>query len=170
MCDPVTALVATSVALQVGGAVLGHNEQNQQADKTKSSALEALKLQDHELSLREVQERIAGKQQVDQGNREVQAASGDIATSAASRGVGGMSIDMLLGDVAAQGGRYKTSVEQNTNASVDQLEREKDQARAEAQSRINGTPRANPLATGLKIGGAVLDGLTTLKINRPKGV
>lgn len=166
MCDPLTGIAAAGLLLGAGGAVAEHNAQNKQSKAVAASALESLRLQDHELSLREVQEKIAGSQQLEQGNREVQDATGDIQASAASRGVGGLSIDLLLNDVLAQGARFKTSVEANTAASVDQLEREKDFASAEARARIAGAPAASKLATGLKIGAAGLNAYTQLKINR----
>jgi hypothetical protein len=166
MCDPVSATAAIGLALNVGSAVLDHKAQNKQANAVKASALESLKLQNNELSIREVQERIAGAQQIEQGNREVQAASGDIKASAAARGIGGLSLDLLLGDVVAQGARFKTSVDQNTEASVSQLERGKDEALAEAHARIAGAPKASNLATGLKIGAAGLNAYTQFKINR----
>lgn len=166
MCDPVTAIVATSAALQIGGAVLDHKKEKKQSNAVRASALESLKLQNEELSLRQVQEKLAGAQAIEQGNLEVGAASGDITASAASRGVGGLSIDLLLNDVLAQGARFKTSVDQNTDASVSALDRDKDAAAAEANARIAGAPGPSALATGLKIGSAGVNAYTNLKIMR----
>jgi hypothetical protein len=167
MCDPVSATIAaTTAAIKIGGAIADHKAQNKQASAVQAAALDSMRIQDHELSLQEVQSRIAGSQQVDQGNREVQAASGDVAASAATRGVGGMSIDLLLNDVLAQGARFKTSVDQNTDAQVQQVDSQKDAALAEARGRIAGAPKASMLATGLKIGAAGLDAYNTLKIQR----
>jgi hypothetical protein len=166
MCDPVSAIAVTSLALSTGSAILDHKAQNKQANAVKASALESLKLQNHELSIREVQERIAGSQQLEQADLEVASARGDISTSAASRGLGGLSLDLLLGDAVAQGARYKTSVNQNTAASVAQLQRGKDEALAEANARIAGAPKASTLATGLKIGAGALNAYSQFKINR----
>lgn len=166
MCEPVTAMVAASAALQIGGAVLEHKQQKKQSNAVRASALESLKLQNEELSLRQVQEKLAGAQAIEQGNLEVASAGGDIKASAASRGVGGLSIDLLLNDVLAQGARYKSSVDQNVDASVGALDRDKDAALAEANARIAGAPAPSNLATGLKIGKAGVDAYTNLKIMR----
>lgn len=67
-----------------------------------------------------------------------------------------MSVDLLLGDLDRQGADYKQSLRDQLVISIDQLQRMKEGATAQAQSRINQVPRANPFATGLRIGGAVL--------------
>lgn len=170
MCDPVTAIGVTAAVVKIGGAVVEHVAQNKNADAVKDSANAALALKDHELSIREVQERIAGSQQIDQGKRQTLDATGDVQASAAARGVGGMTVDLLLNDLTAQGARFTDSVNQNTNANVDQLEREKDAAKAEANSRIAGAPGANPFVTALKIGSAGLDYASTRINMSPKGV
>jgi uncharacterized protein YPO0396 len=170
MCDPVTAIAVTAATMKIGGALIENKAQNDQAAANKTSALDALKIQDNELSLRQVQERIAGKQQIEQGNAQVLSATGDVQSSAAARGVSGMTTDLLLGDVQAQGARYNDSVNQNTEATVSQLDRQKDAAYAEAQSRINSVPKANPWATAIKIGGAVVDyGSSRINMS-PKGI
>jgi hypothetical protein len=171
MCDPVTAIAGAGLVLGVGKAVVEHKAQNKASETNKQLALESLKLQDHELSVEEVQAKLAGQQQDVQADQEVQAAQGDISTSAASRGVGGASIDLLLNDAQAQGARFKTSVGTNTDAQVGALDRQKDAALDEAKARIAGVPKASLIETGLKIGGSVLDA-ATLKIartNRAKG-
>lgn len=169
MCDPLTATVAAATVLKIGSTIVESKAQNKQADAVKDSALDALKIQDHELSLSEVQQRIAGGQQIEQANQDVVAATGDVNASAAARGVGGMTTDLLLNDVLRQGSAYRDSVRTQTDANIAQTERQKDAAFAEAQARINGAPKANPFATALKIGSSVLD-FASYKIgNKPKG-
>lgn len=172
MCvDPVTGLAIASTAVKIGGDLLDHTAQNKAHDANERAANDALKVQDHELSLQEVQQRIAGKQQIAQGDAQVLSATGDLQASAASRGIaGGMTMDLLAGDIQAQGSRYTASVDQNTEASVAQTENEKAAAYATAQSRINGVPGANPFATAMKIGGALVD-YSSSRINMsPKGI
>lgn len=171
MCNPVVAIAAADFGIKAVGAVMEHKAQNKAADANKQAALASLKLQDHELSIEEVQARLAGAQQQVQGDEQVRAAEGDISQSAAARGVGGASIDLLLNDVQAQGARFKTSVQQNTDAQVASLDRQKDEALAEAQARIAGVPKANPLMTGLKIGGAAADAASIYigRNNKAKG-
>lgn len=107
------------------------------------------------MSLQEVQDRIAGAQEKQQGNEQVLSASGDVATSAATRGVSGLTSDLLIGDVQRQGAQYRQGVDQNTDAQVAQVENEKTSAAAEAQSRIANVQSSNPLLTALKIGTAI---------------
>ena len=80
-----------------------------------------------------------------------------------------MTVDMLLNDTTRQGAAYKQSVTDNTDATVAQLERAKDEAAANAQSRVNSVLGANPLVTGLKIAGAGLSFATAKIGSRPKG-
>lgn len=171
MCDPLSVAVIGSTILTVGSDVLEANAQNKQAKAQKQAALQALKVQDHELSIEEVEARLAGAQQKGQATQEVQAAAGDVRASAAARGVGGATIDLLLNDVQAQGERYKESVDLNTSAQTGSLERQKDQALAETRLRLAGAQGANPLATGLKIGGDLLDGASLFigRRNKAKG-
>jgi hypothetical protein len=70
-------------------------------------------------------------------------------------GVAGMSVDALLGTVPGDEARFRSSVKQNLTVTLDQLERMKSGAEAEATSRINAVPTADPFATTLKIGAAV---------------
>ena len=169
MCDPITAIAGAGLALGVGKAIVEHKAQNQAKAANDASALAALKIEDHELSLREVEERIAGNQQIDQATAAVLGAQGDVKANAAANGVTGMTVDMLLHDTERQGAAYKASVDANTEATVAQLERAKDEANANAQSRISSVLGANPLLTGLKIASTGLD-FASLKIgSRPKG-
>lgn len=159
MCNPVVAAAAivADVGMKIGGAIVEHKAQNKAAAENEKLALESLRLQDHELSLEEVQTRLAGRQQEVQGEQATQAAEGDISQSAAARGVGGVSIDLLLQDAQAQGARFKTGVQRQTDAEAEAITRQKDTALEEAKARIAGVPKASGLATGLKIGGAAAD-------------
>lgn len=169
MCDLVTGIAAASAGIKIFGAVADHKAQNDAYAANREATLDALKIKNHELSLREVEERIAGAQQIEQGGLQVLDAKGDASASAASRGVKGLSIDLLLQDLDRQGVVYAGSVDQNTNAAVAQLDREKDAALAEARGRINSQSKANPWATGLKIGSAGLEFASTKIGNKPKG-
>jgi hypothetical protein len=169
VCDPLTAIAGIGLAVGVGSAVMEHNAQNQAAAANEQNALSALRIESHELSLREVEERIAGNQLEEQADAAVLEAVGDVNANAAANGVSGMTVDMLLHDVDRQGASYRDSVEQNTDTVIAQLEREKAAALVGARNRITSVPRANPLATGLKIAGAGLD-FASMKIGqKPKG-
>jgi hypothetical protein len=171
MCDPLSAAVVVGTGLSIYGDVQEHKAQSAQAKANKAAALAALRLQDHELSIEEVQSRIAGTQQIEQGDQAVRDAAGEAQASAAARGVGGVSIDLLLDNVQAQGARFRESVQQNTDAQAAALERQKDAALAEAQARIAGVSPASALTTGLKIGSDIVNGATLLigRNNKAKG-
>lgn len=169
MCDPVSATIAAvGTALKIGGTVAEASAQNQASNANRESATAALRLKDNELSLRELQEKIAGGQKLEQATRDTTAAAGDTTATAAANGVGGVTVDLLLKDIQAQGSRYADSVNDNTDATVSQLELEKRGAQAEAQSRINSVPRANPFMTALKIGAAGLDLAGQYQASKPK--
>lgn len=161
MCDPVTlstiAIASTiaSGAAKVGGDVVAANAENARAAAVKSNAFAAEKSTDLDLSTRELQEKIAGSEKITAGERQAGEAAGATRAGAAGAGVGGMTVDLLLDNESRQLALYKDSVNQQTTANVQQLDREKDAAYATYQSRVTSAPPANPWATALKIGGDV---------------
>lgn len=161
MCDPITAslvVAGVSTAVKIGGDIASASAQNQHAAAVKSEAIAAEQNTDYDLSIRSIQEKIAGSQKLQAGDRQAAAAEGSTRAGAAGAGVGGMTVDLLLSDQEREKYMYDDSVTQQTAANVDQLDRQKDAAYAEEQSRIAGAPPANPWATALRIGGDAASG------------
>ena len=152
MCDPGTIAVA---ALSIGGAILEHKAQNKAAEENKIEALKALRINERDIGARQMEEQMSFAQAATESEVQQLGVEGTTRASAASAGVEGMSVDLLLGDIGRQGANYRESLASQLQVSVDQLQRMKAGATATAQSRINQVPRANPFATALRIGGAL---------------
>lgn len=158
MCDPITiATVATvtSGIAKIGGDVVAANAENARAAAVKSNAFAAEKTTDLDLSTRELQEKIAGNEKITAATRQAGEVAGATRAGAGRAGVGGATVDMLLDNQTRQLAQYDTSVTQQTDANVAQLDREKDAAYATYESRVASAPPANPWATALRIGGDV---------------
>lgn len=158
MCDPITAslvIAGVGAVAKIGGDIASANAQNDHAKAVKAEAITAEQNTDYDLSIQSIQEKIAGAQKLAAGDRQAATVEGQTRAGAAGAGVGGMTVDLLLSSEERQKYMYDDSITQQTAANVDQINREKDAAYAERQSRIAGAPPANPWATALKIGGDV---------------
>jgi hypothetical protein len=155
MCDP-TVIAGAGLAVQVGGSLLSHRGQNKQSAGNEREALKALRINQYDIGARQLEERQAAAGVVEQGRRATDEAKGIARASAAEAGLGGMSVDFLLADLDRQGAEHRTSVLENLDMTMRQLQRAKAGANATAQSRINSVPGANPLATALNLSGSVL--------------
>ena len=170
MCDPVTVTAVAGTALSIAGAVADHQAQNKRSRAVKTEAAKTLATDNRQIALRELQEGIAGRQESGLINAEVTTATGATAADAASRGVGGMTVDLLLKDIERQGAAARGAVEDQVTANTQQLGVERERAQANYQSRINGAPPANPFTTLLRIGGAGVDAASFKIGNKPRGV
>jgi len=155
MCEPATIIGGIALASQIAGAIGEHKAQNKAAEENKVEALKSLRLTERDISARQSEEQKSFAGAINESEGQLQEATGQARTSASEAGVSGMSVDLLLGDLDRQGADYKQSLRDQMVISIDQLQRMKSGATAQAQSRINQVPRANPFATGLRIGGAV---------------
>lgn len=165
MCD-VTALAIGSFALEAGKGVAGAIGQNKAKKANTENALASLRLTNADISARVNEETAASlglKQNIGEQAADL---SSTARTSAAESGIAGGSVDALVRSILMQAGTASTDVDQNLANTLRQSERQRRGAEAEAESRIAGTPGANPLATGLGIAGAGL-GLAT-QLNRYK--
>lgn len=168
MCDPVSIGYGIVGAVGIVSDLVGANAQNQHAKAVKTEAISAEKNTDYDLSLRAMQEKLAGKEKLVAGDRQATEVESQTRAGAAGAGVGGMTVDMLLSSDQRQKYQFDQSVDEQTQANVDQTDREMGAAYATEQSRITGAPPANPWATGLKIGGDVASTAgTIIKYNTP---
>jgi hypothetical protein len=165
MCEP-TAIAIGSLAMNAGSAVAGAGAQNKQAKANKANALEALRLGTRDVNARLREETAAASQQEQQVLAAGAAGLSTAQTSAVENGVGGQSVDALVAEVLRQQGAATDTIAANLDMLGDQAERQKQGLVAEANSRIAGTPPANPLATGLGVAGAGLSFLNTLRLQR----
>lgn len=127
-----------------------------------------LRIQNHDLSARESEERQAAAAEIEEGQRQARQASSEVRVSAAEAGVAGMSVDALLGDIERDQAVHQSSVTDNLTISIDQLQRMRMGASADTANRVRSVPSASPWLTGLKIAGAGLDLAAGLKARKPK--
>lgn len=168
MCEP-TALAIGSLAIEAGSAVAEAVGQNQAASAQRNAALRDEQLQLRDLGVRQQEEQRASAQQIQEVRRETRQGTGLARVSAASAGVSGPSVDMLLDNVERSGAVAEKTLLDNEVITIDQLQRAKQGVTAEALDRIAGAPKANPLLAGLKIGAAGLNFATRLSTRTPKG-
>ena len=167
MCEPATIIAAVSTALNIGATIAGARAQDEQASAVRNAANNAARLEVDALDERQTEETIATLSQINQTRRQTIAARGAVAASAAEAGVSGNSVEALDRQFTVDEGDLVASQERNLQATLRQIQRNKGLALAGAQQRINQAPPSSGLATGLRIGGSLVDGANTLLSRRP---
>lgn len=157
MCDPATAIAATSLALGAGSAIASAKAQDKLAKQNAADAIRARNEDFRALGLQEAQQQDATQVSIAQAHRTAVNADAVARVSAGEAGVAGASVQAILADISAQESAFKTQALRNEGATIAQLQQEKRGAAAGAQSRINAVQPSNPLAVGLTIGAGALD-------------
>lgn len=160
MCEPTTMAI-----LSIASAGAGLYGQQQQAKATESynndlarNAVMANNQRNAQISQRQLQERDSATQKIMNNNIEAKKAESTARVAASSAGVGGVSVDSLLGEIGMNQGRYNTSVGENLRASNAGLDWERVNADNNMRSTFNSmTAPKMPdyLGAALKIGTAV---------------
>lgn len=151
------AISAASTAAQYVGQMQAAEAQNATYEQNRIAATKAQELSWQQIDTRTIQEREAAATEKANTAREVRAAQATAKVAAGEAGVGGLSVDMLLGDIAGRYGRYASGVDTQTDWSVAQLQMEKRGVAAQAQDRINSVERGRKPSlfdAGLRIGAA----------------
>lgn len=138
----------------------------QQAQNAQNRLLATRSMLDQarQLSLRQDQERMAAADKLMNSNIEAAKIKGRVVASAGEAGVSGGIIGTLLRDVERTRLRNADAVNRNFDATSQQLAMEREGLYTQAQSRINNMPipeKPSALATGLQIGGGLLDSYNT---------
>jgi hypothetical protein len=157
MCDPATAIAATSLALGAGSAIASAKAQDKLAKTNAADAIRARNEDFRALGLQEQQTQDATQASIMTAHRTALNADAVARLSAGEAGVAGASVQAILGDISAQESEFTTQAQRNETATITQLQQEKRGAAAGAQSRINAVQPSNPLAVGLTIGAGALD-------------
>ena len=160
-------LAILSGALSIGSTILGASAQNKTDRANKAAAKAALKIQNRDISMRSLQEKIAAAQESAVLNMQAGEATADTAASAAAGNVGGMTVDMLLQDVENTRLSGQGQILQQRDQALQGLDLERSGALATSRGRANQTSRANPFAVGLRIGGGALDAYTQYRYRNP---
>lgn len=131
MCDPVTAITATTALLS-----------GYQAERNASKQKRAIrKAQDRE----EEQIRRANSLKADNKAKQARAARSRIRARAAGTGVSGLTVESLIRNQDFQLGTDLATIEGNNRLAVDE-------SQAQEQSRINSVPGADWIGAALQIG------------------
>jgi hypothetical protein len=167
MCDP-TGLAIASFALTAGSIYKNHRDQKKAAQDNREAANSDRVLAMYDASLRGQEEIAAATRAIQAGRAQGSAVRAEITASAGEAGVVGQSVDMLLDDVHRDEAAHVQSIEDNTQVTLDQLQRVKAGATALADSRINSMRGPSAFGTGLQIMGAGLDLYGTLRLRQPR--
>lgn len=173
MCPQLLAVAGFAVS--AASTVMGFAAQSAQADaqtaawkQNYTNALAAARDDQNQLSLRQMQEGDAASQKTQMENIQVAQKSASVEAAAASGGVSGISVDSLVNDVSHQGDLNKTAIQRNFEATVSQLQTQKDATNDTAKSRINsmqpGTP-PNPLSLAVGLAGDALGSYNSYEKN-----
>ena len=167
MCDP---LSITAAALSVGSTIASADAQRSQNFQNKKAARDALTVQNRDISIRALQERIAAAQESQALNKQAAEAASLTNVSAAGGNVGGMTVDMLIQDVENTRLEGLDRIAQQSDVTQSGLMRERSGALATSRNRANQTSGPNPFAVGLRIGSGVIDGVTLNRSQRPNTI
>lgn len=158
MCfDPVTMAVLT-FATQAVTQVVQYAGAAQESKATDEAARAAYNSDQIQLTRRQIQEQDAASQKAQDITKDEAQKSSEVALSAGSAGVSGVSVENLVADVHRRASSARVNQFANTQAALNQLQMEKTGARNTAQSRINSAPM--PSALGL-IAGITGSGLSS---------
>lgn len=158
--------MGAQVAIGTVGRINRHVQESKEAEETRRSARESLALSLEDLDARSAEERIAAAINIRDTRQQVRASTATASASAAEAGVSGVSVDLLRGDFARQGGEAVTAIEANRDSRLAQIQRQERGVRAQAQSRINQAQGPSVLNTGLEIASRVVGGINTADANR----
>ena len=178
MCPPVVVAVA-GLAISAASAAMSY-VQGQNAAKAQSqayqqqyqqntqSAQKAAVQQYAAVDQRMLQEQAAADVEKDQSALEARKAAATTRVAAGEAGISGLSVDALLSDIYGQSAKYNDQVDQNTEWTAQQLQREKEGVKAQTVDRINSVQkptiqRPNFIDLGLRIGGAAVNSYSSYK-------
>ena len=172
MCEPTTIAMA-SLALSAASTAVSYQQQagqakvqNQIHQNNQALALQSRNQSFADLSARQQQEAQAAAQQINQQNREALQTAASVQVQMGESGVAGFSMNNIMRDIYGQSARNISTIENNRDWTLGQLEREKDGLQASYKGQANSTSgamRPSLLAAGLQIGDAALSSYGTYK-------
>jgi len=176
MCfDPVTLGVA-QLLLGAASSFSTYAAQADQAaqqqaryDQNYQNSLAAGRDQHNQLTLRAMQENDAAAQKEHEIAVEGATREAEVNVSAAGGGVGGLSVDALLSDVALKVAQNRSITQKNANMTAQQLAMQQKGVVTQTESRINSVAQGsapNPLEPILKTVGSGLKLFSEFDTNR----
>jgi hypothetical protein len=151
--------------LSIASTAAGLYGQQQQAKATESynndlarNAITANNQRNAQITQRQLQERDAATQKMMNNNIEAKKAEASARVNASSAGVGGVSVDSLIGEIGMNQGRYNTSVGENlraTNTGLDWERVNSDNSMRSTFNSMTAPKMPDYFGAALKIGTAV---------------
>ena len=158
MCNP-PLLAAASTAMSIVGASQAHQAQKVKEQVNRRNALQAQQDEQRQINIRAAQEDTAAaekKLQTDLDTREMAAR----ATVAGGESGAVLNNNAVIQDIERQGLMANTTVDRNLGSTMQDLQEQRLGAKSRATSRINAVSKPSSIATGLKIGQAVVGGMS----------
>ncbi|WP_298951568.1 hypothetical protein [uncultured Methylobacterium sp.] len=164
MC--VAALPILGLAMSAASAVVGFAAKQQQYEREVTqynqnyqNALAANRDDQRQIALRQMQEEQAFRQKDHVAAVEGAERSADVSVTAASAGVGGLSVGNLIADIGRKTAENRSMMELNWKNTAQQLQAQNDASTKKAQSRIQSMPvpvAPSPLSMFVDIGGSAV--------------
>lgn len=154
MCEPVSiAIAALTLGTEVASELNKASAQNKVSKANTAAALQSLQQSNTDISFQESQKTAAAGLTIQQADRNARSTKALAQVSAGAAGVGGISVEALMGDIDNKLGQFKQTTNENLSMAIDQLQRDRVKEGTIAQERIDNVQPANPLATGIAIAG-----------------
>lgn len=163
MCEPTTMAIAM-FAMSAGSAVMQHQQASAQADmqtaaykQNRQNALADMRNQYAATGQRQQQEQQATAQQIQQRTLQARQEEASARVAAGEAGIQGNSVDAIMRQISGLASGDVSTMQQNREWSIDQMNSEMLGQRSAAQSRINSMSRGvkpSKAALAFKIGEA----------------
>lgn len=160
MCTPL-ALGAIQGLVGAVSTVATFVGQAQQAKATRENAKKAWVIDQNQITKRQMQEEDALRQKEEAQNIEEAQVKASAQVGAIQGGVSGISVDNILADVGRQASRNRETERTNYRNIASQLQTQRQQVSATAESRISSAPSPSPLTLVAGIAGNVLEGFNS---------
>ena len=158
MCNP-PLLAAASAGMSILGASQQHQAQKVKEQVNRRSALAAQNDELRQINIQAAQEDTAAAEQKLQTDLEVMQQTARAEVAGGESGVS-LNNNAVIQDMARQGLVANTGVDRNLDTTMQGLQEERLGSKSRAQSRINSVSKPSSTATGLKIGQAIVGGMS----------
>lgn len=150
-------LAGAQLAIGIGKSIAGHQGQKKQYFENKKAALRNLMLTNKDLTIQSIEREIAQRQQESEAELSLMQSLGTSRAAAAASGVTGASIEAIDQSIVGDFGRFRDTTAFNLEITMDQIERMREAAGAQALDQIRQVQRPSLLNTALNIGSTVVN-------------
>jgi len=162
------AIAVAKLAIDIGSSIIGKKSDDERAKLNAQLARQDLALSYQDINARYGEEQLLERQKEGQIAAESTRLAGEVTLGAAEGNVAGASVTAILHDVVRQESAAKEVIRTNLELLGRQADRQKVAAQQTAKARILQVQPGSWAATGLHIGGSVLDFADTHIRNQPK--